>query len=51
VKYGRLLLIVLLSFEGQIVINGNNKSGDRGEDGNPGEHQFKNLPDGQMCLP
>jgi len=42
-------------FNGQVVlqgtntITGNNKSGNH--KGNPGEHPFKSLPDGQVCLP
>jgi hypothetical protein len=33
------------------VIAGNNKSGKLNGQGNPGNHPFKDLPDGQVCLP
>jgi hypothetical protein len=33
------------------VIEGNNISGRLSGMGNPGNHPFKNLPDGQVCLP
>ncbi len=38
-------------FEGNNVIEGNNKLGKLNGMGNPGYHPFKNLPDGQVCLP
>lgn len=38
-------------FEGNNVIEGNNKLGKLNGMGNPGNHPFKNLPDGQVCLP
>jgi hypothetical protein len=38
-------------FEGHNVIEGNNKSGKLSGMGNPGNHPFTNLPDGQVCLP
>lgn len=33
------------------VIENNNRSGALNGMGNPGDHPFKNLPDGQVCLP
>jgi nitrous oxidase accessory protein NosD len=33
------------------TIEGNNKSGNQNGMGNPGNHPFKNLPVGQVCLP
>jgi len=46
------------SFEGEVIfedgkniIEGNNRSGKLDGMGNPGNHPFKNLPDGQVCLP
>lgn len=33
------------------IIEGNNKSNKLNGMGNPGNHPFKNLPDGQVCLP
>jgi nitrous oxidase accessory protein NosD len=46
------------SFEGEVtfeddknIIEGNNRSGKLNGMGNPGNHPFKNLPDGQVCLP
>lgn len=33
------------------VIENNNRSGVLNGMGNPGDHPFKNLPDGQVCLP
>ncbi len=45
------------SFTGQVIftgvntIEGNNKLGNLNDKGNPGNHPFKNLPDGQVCLP
>lgn len=33
------------------VIENNNRSGVLNSMGNPGNHSFKNLPDGQVCLP
>lgn len=38
-------------FEGNNIIENNNKSGVLNGMGNPGNHPFKNLPDGQVCLP
>ncbi|MBI1743779.1 right-handed parallel beta-helix repeat-containing protein [Candidatus Acetothermia bacterium] len=44
-------------FEGRVVfqdgnlIESNNKLGHRNGMGNPGNHPFKNLPDGQVCVP
>ncbi len=38
-------------FEGTNKIEGNNTSGNQDGMGNPGEHPFKDLPDGQVCLP
>jgi len=38
-------------FEGNNVIEENNKLGKLNSLGNPGNHPFKNLPDGQVCLP
>ncbi|MBI1744752.1 right-handed parallel beta-helix repeat-containing protein [Candidatus Acetothermia bacterium] len=38
-------------FEGTNTIEGNNRSGKLIGKGNPGNHPFKNLPDGQVCLP
>ncbi len=32
-------------------ISGNNTTGNQNGMGNPGNHPFKNLPDGQVCLP
>ena len=40
-----------LEFAGDNVIAGNNTSGALDGQGNPGEHPFTNLPDGQVCLP
>ncbi|MBI3461339.1 right-handed parallel beta-helix repeat-containing protein [Candidatus Acetothermia bacterium] len=40
-----------VSFEGANIIEGNNKSGTQNSKGNPGNHPFKGLPDGQVCLP
>jgi nitrous oxidase accessory protein NosD len=46
------------SFGGEVIleddkniIEGNNRSGKLNGMGNPGNHPFKNLPDGQVCLP
>ena len=33
------------------IIENNNRSGKLSGMGNPGNHPFKNLPDGQVCLP
>ncbi len=33
------------------VIENNNRSGILNGMGNPGNHPFKDLPDGQVCLP
>lgn len=38
-------------FEGNNIIENNNRSGVLNGMGNPGNHPFKNLPDGQVCLP
>jgi len=38
-------------FEGKNTIEGNNTSNELFGMGNPGNHPFKNLPDGQVCLP
>ncbi len=38
-------------FSGENEIEGNNKSGNHSTMGNPGNHLFKDLPDGQVCLP
>lgn len=38
-------------FQGTNTIEGNNKSGNHSGQGNPGNHPFTNLPDGQVCLP
>jgi parallel beta-helix repeat protein len=38
-------------FEGKNVIEGNNKLGKLNGKSNPGNHPFKDLPDGQVCLP
>lgn len=38
-------------FEDNNAIEGNNKLGKLNGMGNPGNHPFKNLPDGQVCLP
>lgn len=38
-------------FEGMNTIEGNNQSGDHTAQGNPGEHPFKDLPPGNVCLP
>lgn len=38
-------------FEDNNVIEGNNKLGKLNGMGNPGNHPFKDLPDGQVCLP
>jgi hypothetical protein len=40
-----------VEFQGNNTIEGNNKSGNQNGMGNPGNHPFKNLPDGQVCLP
>lgn len=37
--------------ENKNIIDGNNRSGKLNGQGNPGNHPFKNLPDGQVCLP
>jgi nitrous oxidase accessory protein NosD len=46
------------SFGGEVIleddkniVEGNNISGKLNGMGNPGNHPFKNLPDGQVCLP
>lgn len=38
-------------FEGNNIIENNNRSGVLNGMGNPGNHPFKSLPDGQVCLP
>jgi nitrous oxidase accessory protein NosD len=38
-------------FLGENKIEGNNKSGNHSNMGNPGDHPFKNLPSGQVCTP
>ncbi len=38
-------------FEGTNIIEGNNRWGNQKGMGNPGNHPFKGLPDGQVCLP
>lgn len=38
-------------FEGSNIIEGNNTSNELFGMGNPGNHLFKDLPDGQVCLP
>lgn len=40
-----------ISFEARNTIAGNNASGELDGQGNPGEHPFHHLPDGQVCLP
>jgi len=40
-----------VTFEGENTIESNNTSGNHNGKGNPGNHPFKNLPDGQVCLP
>jgi hypothetical protein len=40
-----------VTFEGTNVIGGNNTTGNQNGMGNPGNHPFQNLPDGQVCLP
>ncbi|MBI1743073.1 right-handed parallel beta-helix repeat-containing protein [Candidatus Acetothermia bacterium] len=47
--YFRDEFIGKLTFEGRNVLESNNKSGN--QKGNPGDHPFKNSPDGQVCLP
>ncbi len=38
-------------FEGTNIIEDNNKWGNQKGMGNPGNHPFQHLPDGQVCLP
>lgn len=38
-------------FQGSNAIEGNNTSGNQNGMDNPANHPFKNLPDGQVCLP
>ncbi|MCL6642644.1 MAG: right-handed parallel beta-helix repeat-containing protein, partial [Candidatus Bipolaricaulota bacterium] len=38
-------------FEDKNIIENNNRLGKLNGMGNPGNHPFKNLPDGQVCLP
>ncbi len=38
-------------FEGTNIIEGNNRWGNQKGMGNPGNHPFQHLPDGQVCLP
>ncbi len=38
-------------FEGTNIIEGNNTSGNLNGLGNPGNHPFTDLPDGNVCLP
>jgi nitrous oxidase accessory protein NosD len=45
------LFIGRVLWEGQNALRGNNASGNQDGLGNPGNHPFKNLPDGQVCLP
>jgi sugar/nucleoside kinase (ribokinase family) len=40
-----------VTFQGTNVIEGNDTSGNHMVEGNPGNHPFKDLPDGQVCLP
>lgn len=40
-----------MEFAGGNTIEGNNTSGALDGKGNPGEHPFTDLPDGQVCLP
>jgi hypothetical protein len=40
----------VLIFEGENTIEGNNTSNIHNGKGNPGNHPFPNLPDGQVCL-
>ena len=44
------------SFEGEVelrdvVVEGNNTTGNQTGKGNPGDHPFRDAPDGQVCLP
>ncbi|MBI1744716.1 right-handed parallel beta-helix repeat-containing protein [Candidatus Acetothermia bacterium] len=39
-----------VTFAGKSVIESNNRSGNQKGKGNPGNHPFKSLPDGQVCL-
>ncbi len=44
------------SFEGKValqdvVVEGNNTTGNQAGKGNPGDHPFRDGPDGQVCLP
>lgn len=42
-----------VEFLGNNVIEGNNKSGNQNDMGNPGNHRWNqpDIPDGQVCLP
>jgi len=40
-----------LEFTGRNAIGANNASGNLDGQGNPGQHPFHHLPDGQVCLP
>lgn len=40
-----------VTFKGKNTIPGNNVSRNQNGKGNPGNHPFKDLPDGQVCLP
>ncbi len=40
-----------IEFAGDTTIEGNNTSGRHDGKGNPGNHPFTDLPDGQVCLP
>ncbi|MBI1741730.1 hypothetical protein HYR54_01535 [Candidatus Acetothermia bacterium] len=40
-----------VSFFDRNVIETNNQSGNQDGQGNPGQHPFNNLTDGQVCLP
>lgn len=48
--YERDELVSLISLEGG-NFEGNNRSNNHTGQGNPGDHSFKALPDGQVCLP
>jgi hypothetical protein len=49
--YNEDLFAGTVTFEGENTIESNNTSGNHNGKGNPGNHPFKNLPDGQVCLP